>query len=397
MAWELFNEVEWVDASTGGREAEVARWHAEMAVYLRSIDPYRHLITTSSHLHLPIWKEMDYYQPHSYPPSVASVVMSTKLPKDKPLFYGEVGPGQLSGAKPVQVQAVRDGIWSALLSRHAGAAQYWTWESVFRYDLLRDYALASRLIQASGILSEKELKVFTPLLNAGAGVDLTFSPAGGWEPTRKFEYRLPGDARTAMNDFSVYLQGQAHRAMTKKPVRLLFDAPSAGVFTVEVSSVSASGGSLRIKVNEQTAAERSWAGGRGGAGGVRFREPERIEVPFEAGQVTVELSNDGADWVLLRSLNVSGIGERAYGIALGNRRMVMARLQRASGVSEAVHFTFGGTHLADGSYRADLTDLETGQSRTHTLQIRRGSAKESLQLEGSDAVLIVHKGKPHER
>jgi hypothetical protein len=393
MAWELFNEVEWVDAIVDNRQADVARWHAEMAAYLRSIDPYNHLITTSSHLHLPIWKEMDYYQPHSYPPSMASMVLSTKLPKDKPLFYGEVGPGALGSAKPVQVRAVRDGIWSALLSHHAGAAQYWTWEFVFRYDLLREYELASRLIQESGILSEKELKAFTPQLDAGVGADLTLSPAGGWEPTRKFEYQLPADAVASMSDLSIYLQGQAHRAMTKEPVRFLFHAPSAGVFTIEIVGVSASGGSLKVRVNERVAVERSWAGGRGGASGTRFATPEVIAIPFEAGQATIELSNEGTDWVQLRSLHVSGIGERASGSAIGNRRRLIARIQRAADVQGPVRFAFGGSRLADGSYRAALTDLDTGQTHSQTVQVRRGAIKERLSLEWSDAILILYKGK----
>lgn len=392
MAWELFNEVEWVDAIASGRQAEVGRWHAEMAAYLRSIDPYKHLITSSSHMHLPIWSAMDYYQPHAYPPSVASVVRSTKLPKDKPLFYGEVGPRPLNVPKPVQAQAVRDGIWCALFSRHAGAAQYWTWENIVRYDFLRDYALASRLIQESGILLEKGLRVFTPRLDAGAGVDFTFSPAGGWEPTRKYEYRLPAEAMTSLNDFSAYLQGQAHRAMTKQPVRFLFDAPSEGVFTVEVSGVSASGGSLRVRVNEQTVAERSWQGGRGGAAGTRFPTPERVEVSFPAGRTVVELSNDGTDWVQLLRLTVSGIGERAHGMAIGNHRMAMARVQRSPGVQGTLQFTFGGTRLADGSYRLDLMDLETGHNRSQTVEVRRGTVRERLILEGEDAVLVLSKG-----
>ncbi|MEZ0325329.1 MAG: hypothetical protein ACAH95_05440, partial [Fimbriimonas sp.] len=56
MAWELFNEVEWVDARYQNRWEDIEAWHKEMADYLRSIDPYKHLITTSSAMDRPaLW------------------------------------------------------------------------------------------------------------------------------------------------------------------------------------------------------------------------------------------------------------------------------------------------------------------------------------------------------
>ena len=67
VAWELFNEVHWTDAFRKGREADVAHWHSEMAKYIRSIDVYGHLITTSTeNLRSPIYEKMDFYQPHLY-------------------------------------------------------------------------------------------------------------------------------------------------------------------------------------------------------------------------------------------------------------------------------------------------------------------------------------------
>ena len=46
LCWELFNEVDWTDDFTIYQSA-VADWHAEMAQYLKEIDPYQHLVTTS--------------------------------------------------------------------------------------------------------------------------------------------------------------------------------------------------------------------------------------------------------------------------------------------------------------------------------------------------------------
>jgi len=73
-AWEFFNEV---DNVTHGREdvvliphADVVRWHAEMGTYLKAIDPYGHLVTTSiSHRDIPGLNDIapiDFNQKHVY-------------------------------------------------------------------------------------------------------------------------------------------------------------------------------------------------------------------------------------------------------------------------------------------------------------------------------------------
>ncbi len=54
LAWELFNETQFIgraDKNPFGSQQvrdDLVAWHAEMAAYLRSLDPYDHLITTSS-------------------------------------------------------------------------------------------------------------------------------------------------------------------------------------------------------------------------------------------------------------------------------------------------------------------------------------------------------------
>lgn len=65
MAWELFNEVEWVDAVQTDRDwPTVICWHAEMAAFLRELDPYHHLVTTSAAWEQPeLYRAMDYFQP----------------------------------------------------------------------------------------------------------------------------------------------------------------------------------------------------------------------------------------------------------------------------------------------------------------------------------------------
>ena len=50
FAWELFNEVQFVDAwRYRSDKSSVVNWHNTMASYIRSIDPFKHPVTTSSH------------------------------------------------------------------------------------------------------------------------------------------------------------------------------------------------------------------------------------------------------------------------------------------------------------------------------------------------------------
>lgn len=100
MAWELFNEVHWVDAlRLEHNEGAVAAWHDEMATYLRSLDVYGHLVTTSTEdLASPIYRSMDYYQPHLYPSEpIPAARRHDPLPGDRvrPVFYGEQGDDHL--------------------------------------------------------------------------------------------------------------------------------------------------------------------------------------------------------------------------------------------------------------------------------------------------------------
>jgi hypothetical protein len=53
MAFELFNEVQFTDAAYANQWTNIEAWHNEMAAFLRSVDTYHHLITTSSALNEP--------------------------------------------------------------------------------------------------------------------------------------------------------------------------------------------------------------------------------------------------------------------------------------------------------------------------------------------------------
>jgi hypothetical protein len=152
LAWELWNEVDNLDGFTS--EA-CASWHHEMGGYLKQIDPWKHLVTTS-------WRdrktfalpEIDIVQGHSYWDLPVDAAEYAMLDTDhlmrgfgKPFFFGEQGTDSDFGADP-EGKIFHDCIWSTSLSGAAGTGMYWWWHNyIDPYDLYRQYAPLSRFVK----------------------------------------------------------------------------------------------------------------------------------------------------------------------------------------------------------------------------------------------------------
>ena len=151
VAWELWNEV---DNNDGFDSADCADWHREMAEYLRSIDPWQHLITTS-------WRDpqmfalpqIDIVQGHSYfgpmyDAAQYSMQDTEHLMRDfnKPFFFGEQG---IAGPVDVDPEGkhFHDTIWATALSGAAGTGLYWWCHNyVERYNLYDHYSSFAKFV-----------------------------------------------------------------------------------------------------------------------------------------------------------------------------------------------------------------------------------------------------------
>ena len=109
LAWELFNETQFIgraDKNPFGSQQvrdDLVAWHAEMAAYLRSLDPYDHLITTSSDIDTSaartIWADpnIDLVQVHDYgalsgrDQRFSGYAEDLNATYDKPVIIGEFG------------------------------------------------------------------------------------------------------------------------------------------------------------------------------------------------------------------------------------------------------------------------------------------------------------------
>lgn len=138
FAWEFWNEVDLTDRYDS---ASVAEWHRAMAQYLRSIDPWRHLMGTSYSRHggdpkvdgLP---ELDFVQTHHYgakdiPGAFLKDRAKKRAADDRPHFHGEFGITNGTDTAKIDPAGIhiRDGLYSCVGQLQAGAPMSWWWDS----------------------------------------------------------------------------------------------------------------------------------------------------------------------------------------------------------------------------------------------------------------------------
>lgn len=136
LAWELWNEV---DLTTGYHRDAVAAWHAEMARCLRSLDPYRHPITTSfsSPQQDPtVWQlpEIDFTTTHFYdPPDIVTAVLDYDRGKraafGKPTLIGEFGVEYPKFQADTNGVVLHNGLWAGLFSLGSATPMSWWWDN----------------------------------------------------------------------------------------------------------------------------------------------------------------------------------------------------------------------------------------------------------------------------
>ncbi len=141
-AFEFFNEIDNVqfrNASNPINPEHIVQWHDEMSAYLKSIDPYEHLVTTSiSHRDLEglnTIKNIDFNQKHIYKANRALPTTIVKYTQEfkKPYVIGEYGY-EYDWSKNFNLFAeemdsdFKRGLWYGLFSPTPILPLSWWWE-----------------------------------------------------------------------------------------------------------------------------------------------------------------------------------------------------------------------------------------------------------------------------
>ncbi len=150
LAWELWNEV---DLAQRPSDAAVIDWHREMAAEIRRLDPYDHLISTSTSIAealnpnaglAGLWQleDIDFTQAHYYsfagaPADFTQIFgrIAARLRRfDKPFLIAEAGVDFAGPAETLAQDPDGDGlhdlIWAGLFSGGFGSGMSWWWDNV---------------------------------------------------------------------------------------------------------------------------------------------------------------------------------------------------------------------------------------------------------------------------
>ena len=299
FAWELFNEVEWVDPMLDKHPDTVVAWHERMAAFIREQDPYHHLVTTSSTLSpMKLWRSMDYYQPHSYPPDVVSAIAGIDALKlDKPFFIGEIGPG---GDRSDHAQVLHRALWASLVSEASGAAQYWYWDVIQDKDLYPEFRAATAFVRQSRLASHPDLRRIDVTVDTTTRGELTFAPGAGWGQVKTTDFTvLPSGRVEGIAGMPSYLHGDFHRPLFPYAAfHVNFATP--GSFVVTIGAAAKAGAHVILSVDGAQAAEHIFP-----ASDADTHTEVRIESPVPAGAHIIRVENTGSDWVVIQQFAVN--------------------------------------------------------------------------------------------
>ena len=328
FAWEFWNEVDIVDDYDSKL---VTRWHLDMARFLRSIDPWKHLITTSTarahgDKRLDQLPELEVVQTHHYQARDMALELGAdrvKKPaaKDRPHFHGEFGishSGKTTAEEDPTGIYLHNGFYASVGQEQAGTPMTWWWDSyIHPQKLYPVFAAFARWIDGfkfgapgtAPISAQIELKTSdTPPALGEVEFPIV---RGSWKPAPFNQpAKVTASAKGTMTQtapLSTILHGLRNHKRLHNPATFDLDLPEATTFTVSVHSVSGHGGAhLQISVDGKIVLDKDMPDPddtKNTKTLYTFRGDYTVDVP--AGRHTVKVENIGKDWAQLEGYRIA--------------------------------------------------------------------------------------------
>lgn len=347
FAWEFWNEVDIIDDYSS---ETVTAWHCDMARYLRGLDPWRHLITTSTATprgdpRLDALPELDFVQTHHYTggDQVAQFDrdrLDKAAARDRPHYLGEFGLGhdgrQTARDDPAGIH-LHNALYAGVGQEHGGTPMTWWWDSyVEPRNLYPIFGSFARWIEGFDFVRQAPKRVVAEVLFAdpAAGAVPERAPLvpqdGSWDPA---PYNAPVAVTVdrfgkvaSDRPLARVMHGVGGHKDLHNPATFTLDVPRATTFGVIVEGVSGWGGArLVITLDGKTALDQDFpdTDKAGTATMSQYNKAYRIDLP--AGKHTVKVENTGQDWfnvayeILWR---VQGPPLRVWGLAGKTRALV---------------------------------------------------------------------------
>jgi len=419
LCWEFGNEFEgWADSPNRIK----LPWHREMAGYLRSIDPFKHLITTS------FWSKtgpeefwelenIDIVQTHCYTNDDANVAAPVRRyclhqweRFDKPHIFGEFGirSHSTTADKDPQGWAIHNALWASLLSFSAGGAMPWWHETYidkldlyFHFTALAGFANGLPLGTARWEPLETTTPEFSRADHQPEVRDAVLPTLNRWDKPEHAEFTILRDGSSDDDRLPQrLLHGAGHKDL-KNPPEFVVDYPRPGKFVVRVDRVSNSG-LLRICLDGQEKLQRELPCGEG-LGKKSVWRPQwklwetvydqDIALDVPAGRHRIRVENFGKDWVavtrytftackLLDKPNVLVCGMKTEGLAIvwiENKDSSWYNHAAGGKLRQVDAFTLTVSGLADGKYQLEWWDTWKGKpTGSNEVEVASGRLKLSI-------------------
>jgi Domain of unknown function (DUF5060)/Secretion system C-terminal sorting domain len=311
MSWELFNEVDWTDNFATYKNT-VKDWHIEMAGYLKSIDVYKHLVTTSygNGVNDPnTWNNtaIDFTQTHNYigTPNIENVLAAVSSDYisqyNKPTLNGEFGIDAgnipLSTIDPNGIY-IHNSIWATSFSGAMGAGMSWWWDNYIEpQNLYRHYKPLSEFI-ATLALKNDNFKKVTASISGGGTADLVLSPGVGFAlaGASAFTIDASGAVTPSASQLSNYLFGNTFNTQYRSPPTFTVTYPVAGQFKIITGTGAGTNPQVNIYLDGTAVLNQNAA----------INSTYTINVP--AGAHTIKADNLGTDWISIANYTFTNIG-----------------------------------------------------------------------------------------
>lgn len=311
-AWEFFNEV---DLTSAYDSEAVAAWHGRMGRYLRSIDPYEHVRTTSYSAPAgdPVVSrvpEVEFVQTHDYAATdwaqnVSCWIRRSRELFGKPAVIGEFG---LTGGADPEGAHLHNALWASVMSGSAATALTWPWDNyVDARDLYHHYGSLSRFLEGvdwTQGFRALDSCTFGPEGGAAGGfvgMALIEGTGASWEAAPFNEphtFSVSAEGQVDQPELlSRILHGTGGHSDLHNPPTFVVDFPADGEFLVCVNGVSGWGGAaLKVLVDDEERLRRDFPDTGTSTGEIRNYDGA-YRVPVQAGRHSITVVDDGPDWV----------------------------------------------------------------------------------------------------
>lgn len=392
MAWELFNEVDWMN-DYAEKDWMVMEWHQEMATFLKEIDPYQHLVTTSfaeATIGANMWDipTIDLTQTHFYldnphlERALANGIQRALDDFQKPTLTGEFGLGIHSNMNLLDPDGIHihNALWGALFAGGVGTGMSWWWDSyIDAQNLYYHYAPIAKVSQDISFVQQKMTPTEVNII--GALGNLSIVPTAGWGADSDDFINIYADGSTSPEniDLNIYLYGNRWNTQHKNPPTFRVYYPNNATFSVTTATQSGSRPKIAIYLDGQLALETN----------ALPNQTYSIQIP--AGQHDIKIDNTGRDWITIAGYQFENLGTQidAYVLRSNDKKTATGWVLNNQYNYQFIdtqgrpEVAIGGQLLCDnwlnGTYQIDWYDCLTGSI----------ILSERISIEASELVLNI--------